>query len=93
MKLRRRPEIDQLVRERGAAMADTGMEAAAELSRLKSRYGRAAWAELQGSSVGLQQRAALASQLGELQKQNNLAGASTVSQQLNNLLKIAEMEQ
>ena len=92
MRLRRRPDVEQLVTARGSVAADTATQAAQDLSRLKGKYGRAAWAQLQSRSAGLQQRVALSNQLNQYNRNNDFAAAEATSQQLRQLLKIAEME-
>jgi len=92
MRLRRQPEVEQLVKQRGLAAPDTEFGAARELSKLRSKYGRAAFMKLQRNSVSLQQRVAVSGVLSEQEKNNDYVGARTTSQQLRQLLKIAEME-
>lgn len=93
LQLRNQPEVDLMIRARGLAAPETGTGAAQELNKLRTQYGKAAYARLWRSSVSLQQRAALTKEEKTLKRSNNLEAASTVSQQLNNLLKLAEMEQ
>ena len=89
LELRSRPEVELLVSQRGLAAPDTQMDVARELSKLRSVYGNAAFVQVARDSVDLQRRVALTSQLKDQKQNNNMQGARTTSQQLNQLLKIA----
>lgn len=93
MRLRRRPDVEQLVTQRGLATPDTEFGAAKELARLRSKYGRAAFMKMQRGSVSLQQRVAVGGVLNEQERSNNYVAARTTSQQLKRLIEEAEAGQ
>ena len=90
--LRRQPEVELLVSQRGLASPDTQSGVARKLAQLRTLYGKAALAQITGGSVDLQRRTALTKQLKEQKLSNNMQGARSTSQQLDQLLKIAGRE-
>ena len=92
MELRRRPDVEEYVRSKGSAPPETGTGIANEVSALKTEYGQSAFQELLSNDINLRQQQALQTQLKQYKKDNNLRGARTVSQQLQQLLKIADRD-
>mgnify|MGYP003110071578 CR=1 FL=1 len=89
MELRRRPEVETMVTQRGLAAPAAESGAARELAKLRTTYGKAALAAMMRDNVDLQRRAALTGQLKEEQRSNNMQAAESTSQQLRQLLEIA----
>ena len=89
MDLRNRSDVQAYVDAKGSARPETGIGIADELAALRSRYGQAALARMMGNSSELQRQEQLQSLLKRQRKNNDLQGARTTSQQLNQLLKIA----
>ena len=89
MELRSRPDVEEYVRANGSKPPETGTGISNEVSELRSEYGQAAFQEMLSSDVTLRQQQALQTQLKQYKKDNNVKGVRTVSQQLQQLLKIA----
>ena len=89
MKLRRRPDVEAFVQSNGGRAPSGRTGVAQELTRLRSKYGQAAFQRLLNGDVNLQQQQALQQLLQQQKRNNDIAGTRTTSRQLEQLYRIA----
>ena len=90
MALRNRADVREYVDIKGKNVPpETGAVITKEVNKLRNKYGQAALARLMSGSTDLQKQQLLKATLKQQRNRNDLQGARSTSQQLNQLLEIA----
>ena len=87
---RRRPDVEQYVQQRGAAVEGRAAQIERELNEIKNAYGEAAIEEMAAGNVSIIQRSAVYDQIQEAKRTNNINKARQLQTQLERLMERAE---
>ena len=89
LRFRRRSDVDEYVRNRGAYATGRAEQIQRELNKLRSDYGQAAFRDMLRSNPNLVQRDAVNEQIKGARRQNDVGQVRTLQRQLDGLLERA----
>jgi hypothetical protein len=89
LRFRRRTDVDEFVRNRGAFATGRQEQIQKELSAIKSAYGQAAFRDMLLTNPNIVQRSAVNDQIKNARRQNDVSQVRTLQRQLEDLLERA----